>query len=102
MCDTGGSVTWTSVAKPFEGGAESYVPAEGSMDVHVAEPGGELTAADGPRPARPSSPRPGSPVGGCSVRWALGVGGLAVGAAAGYAVASETDSARWWLQGRRT
>ncbi|HYO85336.1 MAG TPA: copper chaperone PCu(A)C [Dermatophilaceae bacterium] len=31
VCDTGGSVTWTSVAKPFEGGAESYVPAEGSM-----------------------------------------------------------------------
>jgi periplasmic copper chaperone A len=31
VCDTGGSLTWTSVAKPFEGGAESYVPAEGSM-----------------------------------------------------------------------
>lgn len=31
VCDTGGSVTWTSVAKPFEGGAETYVPAEGSM-----------------------------------------------------------------------
>jgi hypothetical protein len=30
-CDAGGSLTWTSVAKPFEGGAESYVPAEGSM-----------------------------------------------------------------------
>ena len=28
-CSSGGSVTWTSVAKPFEGGAESYVPAEG-------------------------------------------------------------------------
>ena len=32
MCDTGGSLTWTSVAKPFEGGAESYVPAEGAME----------------------------------------------------------------------
>jgi periplasmic copper chaperone A len=32
VCDTGGSVTWTSVAKPFEGGAETYVPAEGSME----------------------------------------------------------------------
>jgi copper(I)-binding protein len=31
VCDSGGSLTWTSVAKPFEGGAESYVPAEGSM-----------------------------------------------------------------------
>jgi hypothetical protein len=31
VCDAGGSLTWTSVAKPFEGGAESYVPAEGSM-----------------------------------------------------------------------
>jgi len=29
VCSTGGSVTWTSVAKPFEGGAESYVPAAG-------------------------------------------------------------------------
>ncbi len=32
VCDAGGSLTWTSVAKPFEGGAESYVPAEGSME----------------------------------------------------------------------
>jgi periplasmic copper chaperone A len=32
VCDTGGSMTWTSVAKPFEGGAEPYVPAEGSME----------------------------------------------------------------------
>jgi periplasmic copper chaperone A len=33
VCNTGGSVTWTSVAKPFEGGAEPYVPMdEGSMD----------------------------------------------------------------------
>ncbi len=31
-CSTGGSFTWTSVAKPFEGGAEAYVPAEGSME----------------------------------------------------------------------
>lgn len=32
-CSTGGSVTWTSVAKPFEGGAEPYVPMdEGSME----------------------------------------------------------------------
>jgi periplasmic copper chaperone A len=31
VCDSGGTVTWTSVAKPFEGGAESYVPAEGAM-----------------------------------------------------------------------
>lgn len=30
VCSTGGSVTWTSVAKPFEGGAESYVPKGGS------------------------------------------------------------------------
>jgi periplasmic copper chaperone A len=30
-CNTGGTLTWTSVAKPFEGGAESYVPAEGTM-----------------------------------------------------------------------
>lgn len=29
VCATGGTVTWTSVAKPFEGGAETYVPAEG-------------------------------------------------------------------------
>ena len=28
-CDDGGSATWTSVAKPFEGGAETYAPAEG-------------------------------------------------------------------------
>ena len=28
VCDTGGTVTWTSVAKPFEGGAEPYVPSE--------------------------------------------------------------------------
>lgn len=32
VCDTGGSMTWTAVAKPFEGGAEPYVPAEGSME----------------------------------------------------------------------
>jgi copper(I)-binding protein len=32
VCDSGGSLTWMSVAKPFEGGAESYVPAEGSME----------------------------------------------------------------------
>ena len=32
VCDAGGSLTWTGVAKPFEGGAESYVPAEGSME----------------------------------------------------------------------
>lgn len=30
VCDTGGSVTWTSVAKPFEGGAEPYVPMDAS------------------------------------------------------------------------
>jgi copper(I)-binding protein len=29
-CSTGGTVTWTSVAKPFEGGAEPYVPADGT------------------------------------------------------------------------
>ena len=63
VCDTGGSVTWTSVAKPFEGGAESYVPAEGSMDVHVAEPVGELTPADGPRPAARAAPGRGHPSG---------------------------------------
>jgi copper(I)-binding protein len=28
-CGSGGSLTWMSVAKPFEGGAEPYVPAEG-------------------------------------------------------------------------
>jgi copper(I)-binding protein len=28
VCDTGSTVTWTSVAKPFEGGAEPYVPSE--------------------------------------------------------------------------
>ena len=27
-CDTGGTVTWTSVAKPFEGGEETYAPME--------------------------------------------------------------------------
>ena len=27
-CADGGSVSWTSVAKPFEGGEETYVPAE--------------------------------------------------------------------------
>jgi len=32
VCDSGGSLTWMSVAKPFEGGAEPYVPAEGSME----------------------------------------------------------------------
>lgn len=32
QCDSGGSLTWMSVAKPFEGGAEPYVPAEGSME----------------------------------------------------------------------
>ena len=32
VCDTGGELTWTAVAKPFEGGAEAYVPAEGSTD----------------------------------------------------------------------
>jgi hypothetical protein len=31
VCESGGTVTWTGVAKPFEGGAESYVPAEGAM-----------------------------------------------------------------------
>jgi len=31
VCSTGGSITWTSVAKPFEGGAETYVPEKGSM-----------------------------------------------------------------------
>jgi hypothetical protein len=30
-CADGGSVTWTSVAKPFEGGEETYDPA-GGMD----------------------------------------------------------------------
>jgi hypothetical protein len=30
-CATGGEVAFTAVAKPFEGGAETYVPAEGSM-----------------------------------------------------------------------
>jgi periplasmic copper chaperone A len=29
-CSTGATVTWTSVAKPFEGGAEPYVPADGT------------------------------------------------------------------------
>jgi copper(I)-binding protein len=38
VCDNGGSLTWTSVAKPFEGGAESYVPAGGSMDSMSASP----------------------------------------------------------------
>ncbi len=38
VCDTGGTVTWTSVAKPYEGGAESYVPSEGSMDSESMEP----------------------------------------------------------------
>ena len=32
----------------------------------------------------------------------IGVGGLAVGAAAGYAVASEPDSASGGVRGRRT
>jgi len=32
VCSTGGDITWTSVAKPFEGGAETYVPDEGSME----------------------------------------------------------------------
>ncbi len=32
VCDTGGSLSWTSVAKPFEGGAEPYVPSEGAME----------------------------------------------------------------------
>ncbi len=36
VCDSGGSVTWTSVAKPFEGGAEPYVP----MDEGEASPSG--------------------------------------------------------------
>jgi copper(I)-binding protein len=30
-CADGGSVTWTTVAKPFEGGEESYDPGEGTM-----------------------------------------------------------------------
>jgi copper(I)-binding protein len=34
-CDTGGTVTWTSVAKPFEGGEETYVPME--MEASPAE-----------------------------------------------------------------
>jgi copper(I)-binding protein len=38
VCDTGGTLTWTSVAKPYEGGAESYVPSEGSMDSESMEP----------------------------------------------------------------
>lgn len=44
-CADGGSVTWTSVAKPFEGGAETYVPAEGgSMDGDM-EGGAEPSAS---------------------------------------------------------
>ena len=35
-CGDGGTVTWTSVAKPFEGGAETYVPGEGSMEGSMA------------------------------------------------------------------
>ena len=35
-CDSGGSLTWSSVAKPFEGGAEPYVPADGSMDMSMS------------------------------------------------------------------
>lgn len=44
VCDTGGTVSWTSVAKPFEGGAEPYMPegdsmdSEGSMDMDSMEP----------------------------------------------------------------
>jgi periplasmic copper chaperone A len=38
VCDTGSSVTWTSVAKPFEGGAETYVPAEGSAPMGSVSP----------------------------------------------------------------
>jgi hypothetical protein len=38
VCDTGGAVTWTSVAKPFEGGAEPYQPMdEGSMEPSPSE-----------------------------------------------------------------
>jgi periplasmic copper chaperone A len=32
-CDDGGTATWTSVAKPFEGGEETYVPEGGSMEM---------------------------------------------------------------------
>jgi copper(I)-binding protein len=35
-CSTGGSVTWTSVAKPFEGGAEPYV-SDDSMEMESME-----------------------------------------------------------------
>jgi periplasmic copper chaperone A len=38
VCDTGGTLTWSGVAKPYEGGAESYVPSEGSMDSKSMEP----------------------------------------------------------------
>lgn len=51
VCDTGGAVTWTSVAKPFEGSAEPYVPgeddamssespmaSEGAMDMESMQP----------------------------------------------------------------
>lgn len=34
-CDTGGTVSWTSVAKPFEGGEETYAPME--MEASPAE-----------------------------------------------------------------
>lgn len=37
-CSTGGTVTWTSVAKPFEGGAESYEPeGDGAMESMPAQ-----------------------------------------------------------------
>jgi copper(I)-binding protein len=36
-CADGGTVAFTAVAKPFEGGAETYVPAEGqSMDMSAS------------------------------------------------------------------
>ena len=35
-CADGGSVTWTSVAKPFEGGEETYVPADGMHDMSAS------------------------------------------------------------------
>jgi hypothetical protein len=38
VCDSGGELTWMSVAKPFEGGSEPYVPAEGSMDMGSMSP----------------------------------------------------------------
>ncbi|HEX6887322.1 MAG TPA: copper chaperone PCu(A)C [Candidatus Nanopelagicales bacterium] len=42
-CSDGSTAAFTAVAKPFEGGAESYVPAEGSMG-EMASPGASPAA----------------------------------------------------------